>query len=184
MNKVLKWALIVIAALAIIGFGLMQYGKYSTKQHSPEDTIELAKGDLALEVYYNRPSKKGRDIFGGLLPYGKIWRTGANECTTFETNKNLTINGQPLPKGKYTLWTIPNENSWEVIFNSEMYGWGANFDGSQVKNDESDVLIATVPVEKLSQVVEQFEITLESTSDGAAMNLAWDDVKISVPMKE
>lgn len=183
MNKVLKWSLIIIGGLVIIGFALMQFGKYSTKKHSPEDTIQLSKGGLELEVYYNRPSKKGRDIFGGLLPYGQIWRTGANECTTFETNQDLTIDGKALPKGKYTLWTIPGESSWQVIFNGEMYSWGANFDGSQVKNDASDVLTVTVPVQKLPQVVELFEITLEDTSEGAAMHLAWDDTKVSVPMQ-
>lgn len=180
MNKYLKWSLIGVGALILIGFAFMQWMMHDTKKHSPEDTVTYAKGDLTVEVFYNRPYKKGRDIFGELLPYGKIWRTGANEATTFETNKDLTIDGKTLPAGKYTIWTIPDANSWQVFFNSKMYGWGANFDGSQVKENDADVLIATATPEKLSNVVEQFTITLEDASNGATMNLAWDDVKVSV----
>ncbi|MEL7001596.1 MAG: DUF2911 domain-containing protein [Bacteroidota bacterium] len=184
MNKTLKWILIIVGGLAVLGFGGMQLLFYMTKQHSPEEIVSYSKDDLNIEVYYNRPYKKGRNIFGDLVPYGQIWRTGANECSTFETNKELTINGETLPKGKYTLWTIPNENSWQVFFNSKMYGWGVNVDGSQVKDDAADVVVTTVPVQSPASAVEQFTITVDDTSDGAALNLAWDDVMISVPIQK
>lgn len=182
MNKFLKWSLIVVGGIVIILFGLYQWMISNTKKHSPEDTIEYVDGDLTIEVFYNRPSKKEREIFGKLVPFGEVWRTGANEASTMETNKELTIDGKTLPVGKYTLWTIPNEDSWQVIFNSKMYGWGINFDGTAIKEDEADVLTITVPVEKLTNVVEQFTISFDDASNGTALNLAWDDVKVSVPI--
>lgn len=187
MNKVLKWALIVVASLVIIGWGAIRWMMHETKKHSPEDTVEYNNGDLSLSVFYNRPSKKGRDIFAesdGLIPYGQVWRTGANEATTFETNKDITIGGQSLSAGKYTLWTIPNADSWEIIFNSKMYDWGVNYDGTSIKEDAADVLKVSVPVQQLSSPVEQFTISLEDGANGATLNLAWDDVKISATIQQ
>ena len=183
MNKVLKWSLIVIVGLVIIAFAFFQWMIYDTKKHSPEDTVTYTKGDLSLEVFYNRPSKKDRVIFGELVPYGQVWRTGANEATTFETNKSITIAGNQLPKGKYTLWTVPNESSWDVIFNSKMYDWGVNFDGTSIKEDNADVLTVSVPVEKLPSSTEQFTISIDEGAEGTRMSLEWDDVRVYVPIQ-
>lgn len=180
MNKVLKWVLIVLVALIVIGFAGFQYLTYQTKQASPEDTVAYSEGGLEMEVYYNRPSKKDRVIFGELVPYGEVWRTGANEATTFETNQDLTINGKTLPAGKYTLWTIPGQQSWEVIFNSKMYGWGVNFNAQASREAEHDVLSVEVPVENLGSPVELFTIAFEA---GPALTLSWDQTKVSVPLQ-
>ncbi len=91
MNKILKWGLIVIAVLAAGLFIAFQVLQSQTKKHSPEETVEYQQGEVEFHVYYNRPSKKGREIFGGLVPYGEVWRTGANEATTFATNVDLRI---------------------------------------------------------------------------------------------
>ena len=103
MSKLLKILLVVVALVIIAGFALWPMMKKNTKKHSPEETIEYRMGHIELELYYNRPSKKGREIFGDLVPYGKVWRTGANEPTTFEFSDELWINNKPVPGGKYTL---------------------------------------------------------------------------------
>ena len=116
----------LLLALCAVGIFLFAYvnGDILQKRLSPKDTVEFKLNDLELEVFYNRPSKRERDIFGALVAYNKIWRTGANEATTFETNKPLKIGDDYLVAGKYTLWTIPNEKEWTVIFNSKQYPWG------------------------------------------------------------
>jgi len=180
--KFLKWAGIVLGSLLIIFFVAFKVLQSQTKKHSPEDTVEHVQGDTELSVFYNRPYKKDRVIFGELVPYDKVWRTGANEPTTFTTNRDLTIGGKTLPAGEYTLWTIPGPDEWTVIFNGEQYGWGVNFSGEASRNPESDVLQVQVPVEQLNSVVEQFTIAFEENPQ-LAMTLAWDQTKITVPMQ-
>src|SRR5690606_27123000 len=111
MNTFLKQLLIF---LSIATLGLLLYCVFVenifASRLSPKDTIAYKLNDLKLEVFYNRPSKKGRDVFGGIVPLNEVWRTGANEATTFETNKPLDVNGYPLPAGKYTLWTVPKDS--------------------------------------------------------------------------
>ncbi len=181
MNKVLKWTLIVVGGLVVIGFIAFQIGIAYTKSHSPEETISL-KSDLAdVSITYSRPYKKGRQIFGELVPYGKVWRTGANEATVFKTNKDLKINGQVLSAGEYSLWTIPQKDSWVVIFNSETGQWGVKGpSGEDNRDPANDVLTTKVEVFPTDGTVEQFTITLEE-GEGTEIVLAWDDALVIVP---
>ncbi|NJL76313.1 MAG: DUF2911 domain-containing protein [Saprospiraceae bacterium] len=178
--KILKWVLIVLGILAAVLFVAFKVLQTQTKKASPEQTVNFEQGDAKMEVFYNRPYKKGRDVFGDLLPYGKVWRTGANEPTTFTTSTDLTIDGKTLAAGKYTLWTIPNETSWTVIFNSKMYGWGVNFSGEASRDPAADALQLEVPVETLPQTVEQFTIAFEQ-GENVNMTMIWDDTRIVVP---
>ncbi len=182
MNKFLKWFLIIVIGLGVILFIAFKVLQSNTKKFSPEEEIAFVQNDLEIDVFYNRPSKKGRPIFGGLVPYREVWRTGANEPTTFTTNSDIMVNGKKLPEGEYTLWTIPNQHNWQVIFNSEDYGWGVNFEGIASREAEYDVLNVTIPVEETNEVVEQFTITIE---DGTPiiMKLAWDKTEINVPIE-
>lgn len=180
MKKALKVGGIIIVILFAAGYGFREYLISQTKKASPEETIQYTKGDAHLEVFYNRPYKKGRAIFGELVPYGETWRTGANEATTFETNTDLNIMGKTLPKGKYTLWTVPNASSWEVVFNDRMYLWGTGSNGAS-RDPESDVIIVTAPVNTTTET-EQFTITLEEKGDQVHLNLAWDTTSVSVPI--
>jgi hypothetical protein len=182
MNKILKWILIAVIGIGIILFAVYRYNLSQTKKHSPEDTVEYVSGDLEIEVFYNRPYKKERQIFGGLVPYDQVWRTGANEATTFETSQTLTIDGRSLPAGKYTLWTIPGESQWQVIFNDKMYSWGVNLDGEPSRDPEHDVLTVTRPVEQLPTAVEQFTISVDD-SDQLTLVLEWDRTRVVVPLE-
>ena len=158
--------------------------KNNTKSFSPEDTVELSSGDLQLEVFYNRPYKKDREIFGGLVPYNEVWRTGANEATTFFTSKDILVDGSLLPAGTYTLWTIPGPESWKVIFNAEMYPWGITADKLPSRIAEYDVLTIEVPVRNLKNPVEQFTIYFEEKQGLINFHLIWDNTLIRVPLKD
>ncbi len=184
MNRFLKWTILVLLIVAAILF-LYAYssGDIFKKPLSPKDTVEFKLNDLELEVFYNRPSKRERDIFGALVTYDKVWRTGANEATTFETNKALKIGNDSLPIGKYTLWTVPSADSWYVMFNSKQYPWGVNDAMQPMREANFDVINIEVPVSKLPNTVEQFTIAFDNSTDNLSLTMAWDDVKIVVPLK-
>ncbi|KJD35695.1 hypothetical protein PW52_08095 [Tamlana sedimentorum] len=184
MNTALKRILVF---LSIVALGLLLYSVFVENifapRLSPKDTVKFELNDLKLKVFYNRPYKKNREIFGALVPFDQVWRTGANEATTFETNKNLEINGMPLAEGKYTLWTVPRDSVWTVIFNSKQYKWGVNEQMQPMWDPNYDVLNIDVPVQKLNNAVEQFTIAFDNSTDNLFLTMAWDDVKISVPLK-
>lgn len=177
----------ILIILVIVAVGLLSYCIFVenifAERLSPKDKVEFALNDLQLEVNYNRPSKKERAIFGALVPYNEIWRTGANEATTFSTNRDLTILGIWLPKGKYTLWTIPKADKWKVIFNTKQYPWGVDDQMKPMREPKYDILEIDVPVENLQKTVEQFTIAFDNSTDDLNLTMAWDSVKIAVPLK-
>ena len=183
MNQTFKTFLKIGGIIIALGVVLILILRYTTKAHSPEDIVTYESGDLTLEVFYNRPYKKNRVIFGDVVPYDEVWRTGANEATTFETNKDILIDGSPLPAGKYTLWAIPMKNSWKVIFNSQMYPWGINLDKEAYRDPEYDALILERPVNTLDNTLEQFTILFEETGEFVFLILAWDKTSVSIPIK-
>jgi hypothetical protein len=180
MSKFLKWLLIILAALFVIAYFGYNYMKSQTKKASPEEVVTFHVGELNLEVDYSRPSKKGRAIFGGLVPYGKVWRTGANEATTVTINKDMRFGNVAVKAGKYTLWSIPGADEWSVILNSKMYGWGVNFDGEAQRDPMADVAQVKVPVRHIVVPMEQFTIAVEG--DPTELTLTWDDVQVGVPV--
>jgi len=138
---------------------------------------DKATTPLVARVIYSRPQKAGRTVFGDLVEYGKVWRLGANEATEIELFKDVTIANKKVPKGKYTLYALINEGTWTFILNKETDVWGA------FKYDEKkDVVRATVPVQKNTEPVEAFSLMFDKMPDGAALVVAWDDVKVSLPM--
>ena len=183
MNKFLKW---LLASLIVIAIGVFCYSYFNDgfkKPLSPKKTLGIKIDDLEIKVFYNRPSKRGRKIFGALVPFNEVWRTGANEATTFETNQTLKIGIDSLQAGKYTLWTIPNDTSWNVIFNSKQYPWGVDETMKSMREEVFDAINLTVPVEKINNTVEQFTIAFDNSTDNLSLTMAWDDVKIVVPLK-
>ena len=175
MLKKILIGLAVVAVILFVGFQIMSS---QTKKASPEVKQTYSVGAAKVDLFYCSPSKKGRDIFGGLLKYGEVWRTGANEPTTFETDKNLVIDGKKLPAGKYSLWTIPQQDSWTIIFNKEIPDWGVTWGSKAARNDKEDVLQVKVPVEKLAASQEKLSIDAQNN----ALNISWDMTKVSVPI--
>jgi hypothetical protein len=172
-----------IGAVLITGLVLtVQYIRYKhTKSFSPEEEARFTDGDLRISVAYNRPYKKGREIFGELVPFGKVWRTGANEATVFETNKTLVMKGNKLGPGKYSLWTIPDSVTWTIIFNSETGQWGV--DGTMEPNRDSSLDVLSLPAHSVTQdkVFEQFTIQFEKVGEDAEMVLLWDRTLVTIP---
>jgi hypothetical protein len=183
MNTLLK-RLLILLSIAALGLFLYSYfvENIFSPRLSPKDSVEIKINDLKLEVLYNRPFKKGRDIFGGLVPYNQVWRTGANEATTFTTNQDLMIQGFLIPKGEYTLWTVPNDSVWKIMFNSKKYPWGVDAQMRPMWDPNYDVLEIDVPVESLDTIVEQFTIAFDNTTSKLKLTMAWDKTKIAVPL--
>lgn len=180
MSKGLKWSLISILLLVIIAFAGFQIMKYRTKQHSPQQTIVYTQDGYDIEITYSRPFKKGRELFGSLVPYNEVWRTGANEATTFNTKTDLYIQGQLLPAGNYTLWTIPNPVEWQIIFNSGHPGWGVGFNSKASRDPKLDVVTATARNGRNFMVLEQFTIDIQGNP--AELQLGWDFIRVDVPL--
>ena len=181
MSTLVKRILLGIGAVVLLFAGYVGFTLSTTKNHSPEETLLHKDSGLEISVFYNRPYKKDRVIFGELVPYGEVWRTGANEATTFTTNEDLSINGETLPAGKYTHWTIPFENGWTVIFNNKMYDWGIQWGGKASREEAADILSTDAGVQRLNGSVEQFTIDIED-GEGLMLTLTWDDVRVEVPM--
>ena len=177
--KVLKWIAISVGSIALLLVIAFQVLKYNTKKASPEVETKYAYNDYELSVWYCSPSKKGREIFGGLEKFGKVWRTGANEATTFTTNTNILFGDVAVSAGTYTLWTIPEAESWTVILNSKMYGWGMDFNQNASREAEFDVANVQVPVQQLDAVQENLVIDFE---DEVSLVIKWDKTKVSVPI--
>ena len=181
MKKFLIISGIAVAALIILAAVTNFFVKKHTKSFSPEEQIEYKQDDLQIVVFYNRPYKKGREIFGALVPFGKVWRTGANEASTFETNKDLLFKGKTLKKGRYSLWTIPEEDNWTIIFNSENGQWGIGPDGEANRDPSRDVLSINVHPVQTEREFEQFTISFEKVGEDAEMVLIWDKTLVAVP---
>lgn len=182
MKKFLIIAGIAVAALIILGAVTNFLMKKHSKSFSPEDHISFEQKDVRISVFYNRPYKKGRSIFGALVPFDKVWRTGANEATTFETNKEISVDGKSLKKGKYSLWTIPTEETWTIIFNAEYGQWGIGPDGAANRNPARDVLSVNVHPVTSPREFEQFTISFERVGEEAEMVLIWDKTLVAIPL--
>lgn len=181
MKKYLVFSGIALVFLILLWWASSVYRMRQTKSFSPEDQIVYHNDDLTIKVFYNRPFKKGRDIFGSLVPYEKVWRTGANEATTFETNKDLEIEGKILRAGTYTLFTIPREDTWTFIFNAEFGQWGVNSKGEANRKPELDVLTVDARAVKQEKEFEQFTIAFNTVGEEAEMVLIWDKTVVALP---
>jgi hypothetical protein len=149
-----------------------------SKRPSPPGTAECTINGKKVAIEYNRPSMKGRKIVGELVPYGEVWRTGANEATTLTTEADLNIGGTKVPAGKYTLYTLPSEGGWKLIINKQTGQWGTEYHEDQ---DLARVDMKTTP---LDAPVEQFTISLNpDTNSSATLALEWEKTRVSVAVK-
>jgi hypothetical protein len=136
---------------------------------SPEGTY--------VKVTYGRPQKRNRAIFGELVPYGKVWRTGANEATELTTTGEITLAGNRIPAGTYTIFTIPEKDSWTIILNRDLGQWGA------YRYDEGrDLLRFSVPIKPLTTVYEAFTIEFEQTANDVLLKMMWDRTGVEIPV--
>lgn len=151
-------------------------------QPSPLGTLSQTVGLVKIDVEYSRPSAKGRKIFGGLVPYGEMWRTGANASTKVTFADEVKVNYVNLPKGTYALYTIPGEKEWTIIFYKNTTFWGVP-DAKSFK--EEDVAARfKVPVKTVAEKVETFTINIGNlTNSSADMELVWENTKVVIPIQ-
>ena len=163
--------------------GCLGFSQINTPRFSPASEIEQMVGLTEIEIEYSRPSMRGREVFGNLVPFGKVWRTGADNSTKISFDTDVIISGKTVQSGTYSIFSIPNKESWEIIFYSDVELWGVPRDWS----DDKIVFSSTYKVNKIN-TVETFTISFNDlTNNDVNMNISWEntsvDIKIDVPTR-
>lgn len=175
----------LISKCLLLGFGGLFLSSIvfaqpdKSKRPSPP---AIATGKIkaaTITINYSSPAVKGRKIWGGLVPYNKVWRTGANEATLFETDKEIKIEGKTLPAGKYSLYSIPGEKEWVFIFNSQTGQWGVKENEETTEDPAKDIIRVTVHPEKSADFNERMKF--EVTEKG--FTLFWENLMVPVAIK-
>ena len=170
-------SVIAVLLFALLAMGIPQV--FAQDKPAPASLPAQASvkiGAATVTIDYARPSMRGRKIMGGLVPFDKVWRTGANAATTLKTDAALEIGGVAVPAGTYTLYTLPGEKAWKLIINKQTGQWGTQYDQAQ------DHARIDLKVEAIPQPIELFTITLAGTGAKAGLlSMEWESTKLSVP---
>jgi Protein of unknown function (DUF2911) len=167
-----------LSMFVLIAVVALAQEKKSRPSPASQAQCQFADGKT-IHVDYSSPRAKGRKIYGGLVPYGEVWRTGANEATTFVTDANLTVNGKDVPAGSYTIFTIPNQGKWTLIINKKTGEWGIPY-----KYEGDELLRADMQVSKTPSQVENFTIAFDQAGNNCTMHLDWENTRASVAFEE
>ncbi|HVO80064.1 MAG TPA: DUF2911 domain-containing protein [Terriglobales bacterium] len=171
-------ALLTLVLLAAATFALAQQDK--SKRPSPPAQAQCKFADgKSITVDYSSPRMKGRKIYGGLVPFGEVWRTGANEATTFVTTADLTVDGKEVPAGNYTIFTVPNQDKWTLIINKKTGEWGIPY-----KYEGDELARVDMSVSKTAGPVEDFTISFHEMGTGCHMYLDWENTRATVELTE
>lgn len=144
---------------------------------SPRDSIRAQVDGANIAIDYHRPSMRGRTIFGSVVPLGRVWRTGANQATTFTTDQDLMIGETRVPAGAYTVWSLPTENGWDLILNKQTGQWGTEY------HAEQDLAHIPMRVEALTTPAEQFTIAVDPSGNTGTLSFTWEGRRGSVPVR-
>jgi hypothetical protein len=177
-TKTLKLASALFLSVALFASSACAQQDKS-KRPSPPDSASAKIGGANVSINYSSPSLKGRKIGTDLAPYGKVWRFGANEPTVFTTDKDIKVEGKTLAAGKYSVYAIPNENEWQILFSSVIPSWGITRTGEATYDPATNVLTANVKPKTSSQMYERFKI--EFAKPG--MLIHWGNIEVPVVMK-
>lgn len=171
-------ALVIPAILTLASLACAQMDK--SKRPSPPASAECKLPDgKTIKTEYSSPRMKGRKIYGGLVPFGQVWRTGANEATTLVTDANLNIGGKFIAAGSYTLFTVPNQDKWILIVNKKTAEWGIPY-----KYEADELARVDMKVSSLPSPVENFTISYMPSSGGCALQIDWETTRASVDISE
>ena len=171
-------ALFCAALLLLSTFAVGQKDK--SQRPSPPGSTQCSFEDgKKVSIDYSRPAMKGRKVYGELVPFDTEWRTGANEATTFVVDTDVKIGSTVVPKGSYTLYTVPSEKDWQLVISKKTGQWGIPYPGKEFD-------LARIPMQKssLDKPVEQFTITLSGKSDTCSLNIDWETTRASVDVAE
>ena len=176
MNK--RIALVTLSVFALTLLACAQDDP--SKRPSPPAKAEckLASGKSAT-VNYSSPRAKGRKIYGGLVPFGKVWRTGANEATSLTTDTAFTVGGKDVPAGSYTLFTVPNADKWSLVISKKTGEWGTDYPG-----EKEDLARVDMAVSKTAAPVENFTIAFVRNASTCEMRFDWEQTRASVTVQE
>lgn len=161
----------LLMLLTTAAFAQMSGGKPSP----PASTMCDLGGGKTIKTDYSSPRMKGRKIFGGLVPFGEVWRTGANEATTFVTSTDLVVGSKTVPAGSYTIFTVPTADKWTLIINKKTGEWGIPY-----KYESDELARVDMKVSKLPSPVENFTIAYGKSAGGCALRLDWETTRASV----
>lgn len=167
-----------IALLALFAFVVttVSFAQMSGNRPSPAASASCdLGGGKTIKTDYSSPRMKGRKIYGELVPFGKVWRTGANEATTFVTSSDVVVGGKTVPAGSYTLFTVPTADTWTLIINKKTGEWGIPY-----KYESDELARVDMKVSKLPSPVEDFTISYEKSGGGCTMQLDWETTRASV----
>jgi len=175
-----KWLAVGVSLFMLIAVLAVpqQPPQDKSKRPSPHETASVTLKGKKITIDYGRPFLKGRKVGQELAPYGKVWRTGADEATTLNTEIDLNIGGIKVPAGSYTLYTLPSEGTWKLIINKQTGQWGTKYDESQ------DLGRVDMKKTDLPQSVEQFTISFDKKGESTVdLNLDWENTRVSVALK-
>lgn len=171
---------LAFCAALLFGFAVISASGYAQQDKSKRPSLPasadctLAAGKT-IHVDYSSPRMKGRKIYGGLVPWGEVWRAGANEATTFVTSADVTVGGKDVPAGRYTLFAIPNQDKWTLIVSKKTGEWGIPYPGEQFDFARTDMQVS-----KLDSPLENFTISFDNSGGSCTMRFDWDTVRASV----
>jgi len=169
---------VVLSIAAFAARGTRAQNKESRPSPPAKAMCNLA-GGKTITVDYSSPRMKGRKIFGELVPYGKIWRAGANEATTFVTDTDVTVGGTAVPAGSYTIFTIPGEAKWTLVISKKTGEWGTAYPGPS-----NDLARVDMKVSKLPAAVENFTIAFDPGGGGCTLRMEWETTRASVDISK
>ncbi len=169
-----------IALLTLLTLFLASFAFAQSSRPSPAASAECKFADgKTIKTDYSSPRMKGRKIYGGLVPYGEVWRTGANDATTFVTDANVTVGGKNMQAGNYSIFTVPNADKWTLIISKKTGEWGIPY-----KYESDELGRVDMKVSKLASPVENFTISYDSAGSTCTLHLDWENTRASVDIME
>jgi len=179
MRKLFGLCTVIFLCLAVVATPSHAQMDKSKRPSPPANAMFKFADGKTVTVDYSSPRMKGRKIFGGLVPFDKVWRAGANEATTFVTGANLTVGGTAVPAGSYTMFAIPGQDKWTLIISKKTGEWGTEYPG-----EANDLARIDMKVSKLPSPLENFTIAFDKTGIGCTMRLDWETTRASVEIAE
>jgi hypothetical protein len=176
MKRVLSSAILCCALIFAAQSVSMAQNAVEARK-SPMAMTNLLSGETYVSIVYSQPHMRDRKVFGGLVPFGEIWRLGANEATQITLTSDVEVGGETLEKGTYTMFAVPEEDKWTIVFNSKLGQWG-----SYDYNSEFDVLRVPAEVEQVEEPWEAFTLNLEEAENGAILTMIWENTQAMLPI--
>ena len=166
--------------LGIAAVAIPSFAQDAAQRPSPSAKANCSFSDgKSVNIDYSSPRAKGRKIFGGLVPYGEVWRAGANEATTFVTDADLNVGGKTVPAGSYTIFAIPDKNKWTLVISKKTGEWGTPYPGADSDFARMDMTASALPT-----TVENFTIGFDKTAGGCALHMDWETTRASIDISK